>query len=377
MQDDPYSPVFRRFSRIRKRQSRAVVLAPVVLPPPINGMTVATREFLKVIGKQTRVEIVDIGNRKGLGKIAWSVARFLSIFRACISVIYRNDLDGSSAYIYQACNSGPGLIYNLLPAILARMNDWSYVLHHHVYRYIDKRNPIIALIDRIMGSQGIHIALSEGMRSDFADIYNPRARVVVIGNSYAVSEGPSLQAFPTRSGKFQLGHISKLSYEKGLDLVLEAYAQAASLTQIELLLAGPIRDENSRRLIETYSSRYSGISYLGPLYGNEKSSFYQSIDLFLFPTRYRNEAQPLVLLEALAHGVPVISLDRGCIKEILGDAGFIIPGEDKWINQSQRLIMRLARHPEELARLKGCSLSQFRLLRRWSEDQIMQFLSNL
>ena len=51
-----------------------------------------------------------------------------------------------------------------------------------------------------------------------------------------------------------------------------------------------------------------------------------SLDVLLFPTSYRNEAEPIAILEALAYGIPVIAWDRGCIGSILR-RGADMPGE--------------------------------------------------
>ena len=37
------------------------------------------------------------------------------------------------------------------------------------------------------------------------------------------------------------------------------------------------------------------MEYRGPVYGEDKRSFFMDIDVFLFPTIYENEAQPLVM----------------------------------------------------------------------------------
>ena len=60
--------------------------------------------------------------------------------------------------------------------------------------------------------------------------------------------------------------------------------------------------------------------------GEEKIKLFKSSDVFVLPTYFYVEGQPVVILEAMAAGLPVITTDRGSIKEMisLGENGFII-----------------------------------------------------
>lgn len=57
---------------------------------------------------------------------------------------------------------------------------------------------------------------------------------------------------------------------------------------------------------------------------------YRAADLFLLPTYYRNEAQPLVIIEALNAGTPVIATAHASIPEMIRDGrdGLIVPPKD-------------------------------------------------
>lgn len=46
----------------------------------------------------------------------------------------------------------------------------------------------------------------------------------------------------------------------------------------------------------------------------------------MFPTYYHNECFPLVLLEAMQHGLPCISTNEGAISDIVDDGvtGYIV-----------------------------------------------------
>ena len=68
----------------------------------------------------------------------------------------------------------------------------------------------------------------------------------------------------------------------------------------------------------------------GGKYGKEKDGFWAAADVFVFPTFYHNECFPLVLLEAMEHGVACISTTEGGIPGIIDDGktGFLVPKHD-------------------------------------------------
>lgn len=66
--------------------------------------------------------------------------------------------------------------------------------------------------------------------------------------------------------------------------------------------------------------------YYGRKYGADKEPFFHTADIFVFPTFYPNECFPLVLLEAMQHGVPCISTTEGGVPGIIdeGKTGFVV-----------------------------------------------------
>jgi glycosyltransferase involved in cell wall biosynthesis len=65
---------------------------------------------------------------------------------------------------------------------------------------------------------------------------------------------------------------------------------------------------------------------IGPLFGDDKTLEFQKANIFVFPTYYKNEAFPLVILEAMQFGLAVISTFEGGIPDIVVDneTGFLV-----------------------------------------------------
>ena len=68
------------------------------------------------------------------------------------------------------------------------------------------------------------------------------------------------------------------------------------------------------------------ICHSGPAYADEKLNLLSATSLLLFPTQYKNECYPLVLLEALQMGIPVVASNEGAISDIVIDGvnGYIV-----------------------------------------------------
>lgn len=172
------------------------------------------------------------------------------------------------------------------------------------------------------GKRAVHVALCEQMATDLMSNY-PRVRQVLVSHNACHIPIPQISDARERFPGLTIGFLSNLSPEKGLDTVLDTFTAICSKgVMARLLLGGPIVDDRARDLIEHARAQFRGsIIELGALSGEGKDSFFREIDLFLFPTRYRFEAQPLVILEALSYGVATLATRHGYIAEIVEPLG--------------------------------------------------------
>ena len=251
------------------------------------------------------------------------------------------------ANIYLVCDAGPGIWATLVLVTLATLRGHPVWLHHHSWAYVDSGNRAMRLM-AALGDRVEHIALANDMATRLMRTYPRIVRVRAADNAmHCDDQGvrSDLQA-----GAIRLGHMSNLSVAKGTETVIETFEElAAADPDLRLVLAGPISEPAiEQRLARARANFGDRISYLGPVYGEAKRAFFQSVDLFLFPTRYRHEAYPMVLLEALSAGVPCVVTERGLTPHAVGEAGAITTPQD-FPRSVERTIARFRMAPQQSA----------------------------
>ena len=156
----------------------------------------------------------------------------------------------------------------------------------------------------------------------------PAARVRVVRNGVPVPDAGTVAATRDRT-RAALGiarddvwaaFVGRLTAEKGLDVLLGALGPAAGIDG--LLVVG---DGAGRAALEAAAARCDRpVRFCG--YREDVSPFLAAADVFVQPSR--SEGLPFSVLEAMAHGVPVVGSDVGGVKAALDGCGRVVPPGD-------------------------------------------------
>ena len=279
-------------------------------PKPVHGQSLATQsmfEFFLQVG--FALKKVDV-SATGLKKVIMHIyAFFIILFSAKTSV-------------YISLNSNNGLILSVLLVLAARLKGSSLYLHYHAYDHIRRQSKVLYWLTKLAGKNACHIVLGETMARDLRKCTDFELDTCIVNNSKLIQLNSSAEK--QRSKFIKIGHLSNLTKEKGLTDSIDTAIYLKDFFLIKLYLAGPATSEYVQEEIKRAKDALGeNLEYLGPLYGENKDKFYSDIDYFIFPSQYKNEAEPLVVLEALSAGVPVIASQIGCIADDIGYSGGI------------------------------------------------------
>lgn len=327
------------------------------LPPPLHGMsqvndvisrscesayTISTTWIFKVSRGR-----IPIGAAKAFG-----FPFVLLYFTARLVVDCR-----SRATIYRPINGGKGQIYDVILLGLARFFRRRVVIHHHSFAYIREFNALFRFLLLVAGKNTSHIVLAPEMEFGLRKVYKITQPITVLSNSFFVASdiqssgvGAILDHAPRRVKPKQivLGHMANLSFEKGLKFFVSLHEKLQSLDSVEVvsLIAGPYSSADVEEYLKCKMASVEGLNYLGPLYGAAKYEFYRRVDIFVFPSQYVNEAQPLVLFEAASANCLLIGSTTGCLAstlETLGGLSIPVINEDQWASEVVREISDISK----------------------------------
>ncbi|MDD3311060.1 glycosyltransferase [Pseudodesulfovibrio sp.] len=144
-------------------------------------------------------------------------------------------------------------------------------------------------------------------------------------------------------GRTKILYVGRVSVEKGLDVLTEAFLKATRLRDnLHLVVVGdgPYLDE-MRRALKNAPATFTGV-----LAGEPLAQAYASADVFVFPSA--TDTFGNVVLEAQASGLPVIVSDKGGPREnVLPDeTGLVFPAGNA--DALLRAILHLVDTPERI-----------------------------
>jgi glycosyltransferase involved in cell wall biosynthesis len=248
----------------------------------------------------------------------------------------------------------------LVATILGRLAGFRarvpVVSHVHIENHFPRRPLQAALYRRLDNATARRcaalITVSNGTREALEAQGYPPGRTVVIHNGVAPATAePAALELP----RPVVGEIARLAEVKGQRTLLQACAGldvSVVLVGTDLEQGGAYRDLLEREADEL--GMRERVLFTG--YRADAASLLRAFGVFALPST--TEGLPLVLLEAMAAGVPVVATPVGGVPELVrdGETGLLVPPGDA--EALAAAIQRLLDEPDTARRLAANALAQ-------------------
>lgn len=202
------------------------------------------------------------------------------------------------------------------------------------------------ILSGVLRSAARVIVLSEEQAEFLQRVHRvARERIVIIPNGVGPEFFREARALPDHGGPFRLLFVGRMSHQKNVARLVRALAQVKE--PVELVIVG---DGEDRSMLEGLVAQLelSNVRMVGPQRGSDLLDWYQWADAFVLASN--KEGMPLVLLEAMASGLPIVATDVPGISDTVGDDGLLAEPDPTALAEA---IGRVASDPvlwQELAR---------------------------
>lgn len=310
------------------------VLLFIKLPPPFTGSTYMNEvvNSSHLLRKNFRIDTLGITYSKSIKQLgSISIKKILVFTRVIIILIQKIAIFRPKLIYFQISPLGTAFYRDLIYATVMKIFKKKIVFHLHGkgIRELSERSAFRRALYKFCFKNEFIICLSEYIIDDISEVYNGRPFIL---NNCIKSPDDTNPAKEINSREyFTLLMISNLHESKGIFDYLELIKDLAKeYPNIKGLLIGA---EGRTKVVELLNHiNRLGINdhfeYVGPKYGAEKIVEIRQADILIHPTK--NEAWGLVILEAMALGLPVISTKEGSIPVMIknGYNGYLVEKGD-------------------------------------------------
>lgn len=115
---------------------------------------------------------------------------------------------------------------------------------------------------------------------------------------------------------FVFGYVGRLRYEKGFDILVDAFRMVSEKNpEVRLLVVGDGPDKVN--IVDKYKNEkcWEKIVFVGGKTWEQAVKYYGLMDVLIVPSRF--EGFGLVAIEAMSASIPVIASDAGGLKEVV------------------------------------------------------------
>ena len=212
-----------------------------------------------------------------------------------------------------------------------------FTFHTQYEKYVQHYTPIASKLAGLITDEVIkrylrnceHVVVpTESVREMLAKNYGIERGVSVVPTPVDLVKFQDIQPEKIRAsfgleGKEVLLFVGRLAREKGLDMLLQAFTLIQELRPgVRLLLLGRGPYEGTLKAQLANFGFRDLVIFAGAVPYEEVPGYYAAADLFVFPST--TETQGLVIIEAMAAGLPVVAVRAPGAVDVLTEGGGVL-----------------------------------------------------
>jgi phosphatidylinositol alpha-mannosyltransferase len=242
----------------------------------------------------------------------------------------------------------------LLPLAVLRHSKAINVGTFHAYReshavYDHAKRFLSPFMNRLDGKIAVSPAARDAVAQYFPDLYE----VIPNGIDFERFGGPQVAPLATyRDAMANVLFVGRLEKRKGFKYLLEAFVKVkAARPDTRLLVVGGFdRDDRAPHVYFCREHRLHGVKFIGYAPFELIPSYYRTADVFCAPST-GFESFGIVLLEAMAAGVPIVASDIPGYRSVMthGREGLLVPPGNP--DALAEAILRLLADPDLRSRM--------------------------
>lgn len=316
--------------RSAERETRTVILTGTDPEDPRGGIGVAMAGYRAVLEQEKLLATLIPSYRPGVpGGRTWLAVRAAGLVAGAVRDLRSS---GAEPVVYGHGGAAIGLLRQSLLLMLARPLGARTMLHAHSLKVQDYLESLAgrAFLRLCLAPADVVCVPSEFIRERIGHVALGK-RLTVVPNPLppdveAAARGGERHRPADRDGRFRLLTMTRLVPGKGVDLAIRCVAELPN--HVELTVAGEGTERSNCERLVAELGVGQRVHFTGWVDGEAKTRLLRASDLFLLPTRH--DSFGMGLIEAMAHGLPVVALRWGAIPEVIpdGKAGILVEEPD-------------------------------------------------
>jgi len=124
--------------------------------------------------------------------------------------------------------------------------------------------------------------------------------------------------------------VGRLIEKKGVEYLIKAIPYISAWNECKLIIVGKGFEEDKLKKLVIDLDLENNVKFIGKVSRNKITKYFKSSDIFILPSivdsKGEVETLGVVLIEAMAMGIPVIGSDIGGIPDVIDDSinGFLV-----------------------------------------------------